>query len=315
MTCRVGSVRLRVHPLLPVLWGFAFLTGAGKTFFPMLLALGLHEAGHILAVRMMCVPVGEIELTPLGGVLILDDLEALPPQRHFWVALGGPLFSFLGCLLSVLIYRAHTASMPFLSPFFRANLTLFLVNLLPALPLDGGQLARDVLQKWFSFARLTRLLTIIAFAIGIFLCGCTFFFAFQGQMILAPAFAGLYLLYAAVLEKRQGTAKYVTSLIARRQKLENHETLPVEWLAVSADAAAGNVLRRLSPGKYHVIYVLSEDGMKKEGILDEQDFCEALLDSGNLPLRAILRKKEARPEQPGSDALPSLRLVKNEEHA
>ena len=295
MKCRVGTVLLRVHPLLPLLWGAAWLTGGGKNLFPALLALLLHEYGHVIAAKALRIPVNEIEVTPFGGVMALDGLDAAPPLSRFLEAGAGPLFSLLGCLLSAGLYQSGGMPLPFASVFFRANLTLLLINLLPALPLDGGQMLRAGLQRFFPFPAVTRILTALAFLLGGAFCAFSLYFAFQGEFVLFPIFAGLYLMYASAIEQRQSTAHYVTALIARRQKLERQDVLPVEIVAASGEMTARRLLRQLHPGRYHIIYVLSRDGMRSGGILEEQDFCDAVLAHNDQTLMTVLQANRTRP--------------------
>lgn len=261
--------------------------GSGAGVIPTLLALFLHESGHLLAARWQKMRVEEIEITPYGGVIAIENMAGQPPLPSFFLAAAGPLFSLLGCLLAAVLLKNGLASFDFAQRFARGNLILLLVNLTPALPLDGGRMLRALLSRFFSYATATRVLTRAGYGLGALLCGVSVYFAFQGAICLSPAFAGLYLVYAAALEGRQGTARYVTALIGRRQRLEQRETLPVEFLAAGAATPVMRLLGRLNAGKYHVIYVLSPDGMERLGILEEKALCEAILESKEVTLGEI----------------------------
>lgn len=290
MTFRWGKIRLHVHPLLPLLWAVACVTGMHRHILPVLLAFFLHECGHLLMARLFLIPVAEIEVTPLGGVISLQNAEASPAVHHFFLALAGPACSFLGCLLTALLYRGGIISFFFACAFAKANLILFLFNLLPVLPLDGGQMIRVLLCRLIPCQTATRVLTQAALIIGLTLCCLTFYFAFQGIMLLSPVFSGLYLIYAANLEGKQSTARYVTDLIARRQRLEKHETLPVEAFAAGADMPVRSLLQYFRPGKYHFVLVLSPDGMERKGYLEEKALCDAILSAQNPTLGTLIEK-------------------------
>ena len=276
MTFRVGHTRLRLHPLLPLLWLFAGLSGPGR-LLAALCALLLHESGHIAAARLCGAGLAEVEITPLGGVITVENPETLRGGRQFLLASFGPLFSLGGCLLTPALFSSGTVPFSFACAFARANLLLLLFNLLPVLPLDGGHMLRAVLCRFFPENAITRILCFAAGALGVLLCAVSLYFAFQGRMILAPAFCGLYLIYVSAADGRRCTARYVTALIARRQKLENHALLPVETVAAGAGMPVGALLRRLSPGKYHIILVLAPDGVTRHGVIEEKELCEAAL--------------------------------------
>ena len=288
MTLRLGGCRVKAHPLLPVLLLAAVLSGMGERLLPMLAALALHEAGHFLAARRLGLRVDELEITPLGGVMTVANLEEAPPLHQFLLAAAGPLASLCGCVLAPFLYRRAVLPFELTGAFIRANLTLLLVNLLPALPLDGGMMIRAGLHRFIPSRQAERGLTVASSVAGLALCALTLIFALRGKIVLSPAFAGLYLIYAAAMEGRHGTARYVTSLIARRQKLERQAVLPVETVAAGTGIPVRSLLCKLTPGKYHMIHVLSPDGMTSLGVIEEKAFCEAVLSRHDASLGSIL---------------------------
>ena len=293
MSFLIGKSRLLMHPLLPLLWGVAVLTGKGGAWLASAAALVIHECGHLTAAKLLSIPIGTIEITPFGGVMTPEGIHRVTPVCRFSFAAAGPVMSLLGCFFSVLLDRWNV---PFawVRQFARANLLLLAVNLLPALPLDGGEMLRAILSARFPAAAVTRALTGVGYAVGVLLGAVSLAAAFRGQVMLFPLFAGLYLIYAVALERRDSTARYVTALIARRQRLELGEILPMEWLAVSADTPARLILPRLSLGKYHVIYVLSRDGMACLDRLDEKTFCEMTLNQPDEPVGSQLKEEHQK---------------------
>ena len=288
MTLRLGGCRVKAHPLLPVLLLAAALGGMGERLLPTLAALALHEAGHLLAARWLRLRVDEVEITPLGGLMTVANLDEAPPLRRFLLAAAGPLASLCGCVLAPFLYRRGAMAFDLTGAFIHANLMLLLVNLLPALPLDGGRMLQAALNRFFPPRRTERWLAVASSAAGLSLCALTLVFALQGKIVLAPMFAGLYLIYAAAVEGRHGTARYITSLIARRQKLERQMVLPVETVAAGAGMPVWSLLCRLTPGRYHMIHVLSPDGMTRLGVIEEKAFCEAVLSRHDASLGSIL---------------------------
>lgn len=126
-----------------------------------------HEFGHALACRQVGGRADLIVLWPLGGVAYVD-----PPQRPgatLWSIAAGPLVNVaLMPVLSLLFLqvRAHTGSRD-LAEFFYAirwiNLSLFVFNILPIYPLDGGQILRSLL--WFVLGRARSLMIATIFGL------------------------------------------------------------------------------------------------------------------------------------------------------
>ena len=290
MTFRVGHTRLRLHPLLPLLWLIAGIGGVSRVLAA-LCALLLHECGHLTAAKLCGAAVSEVEITPLGGVITVENPDALTVGKRFLLACFGPLFSLLGCLTAPALFTSGAASFSFCASFAKANLLLLLFNLLPVLPLDGGHMLEAVLRRFFPESAVKRALIYAAEALGVLLCALSLYFAFQGKLILSPAFCGLYLVYVSASDGGCCTARYVTALIARRQKIENRGALPVEAVAAGASMPVGALLRRLNPGKYHIILVLSPDGMARRGVVEEKELCEAALSNPGMHLGDVAAKK------------------------
>ena len=283
----IGNTRVRVHPLLPVLWGIMILTGHGSPFLPAVLALFTHECGHILAAMCFGERIEEIEITPLGGIITLHKQDSLSPLRAFALAAAGPVFSFLGCLSVPFLYDQRILGLSAAGSFVRSSALLLFINLRPALPLDGGRMAQALFAIFFKNQKPNRVLYVLGAMTGACLCLVTLVFAFQGNLVLAPMFAGFYLFYAASIESRQEPIRYLTSLIDRRHKLSQEKVYPVQIVAAGDEILAKKILKCLSPGKYHLILALSPDGTKPIGMIDEFAFCESILSNQNQTLGQI----------------------------
>lgn len=109
----------------------------------------LHELGHSLVARSQGIHVNSITLFLFGGMAALDR-ESKTPGEAFQVAIAGPLVSLaLFCLLHLCQLELPTHSPPavMLEQVAHINLVLGLFNLIPGLPLDGGQILKSAVWK------------------------------------------------------------------------------------------------------------------------------------------------------------------------
>jgi Zn-dependent protease len=109
----------------------------------------LHELGHSLAARTQGITVNSITLFLFGGVAAIER-ESKTPLGAFWVAIAGPLVSFA---LFIFFWTMGNLGQQWLIVRYfgqnlgQINLFLGLFNLIPGLPLDGGQILKALVWK------------------------------------------------------------------------------------------------------------------------------------------------------------------------
>ena len=127
-------------------------------------SLILHELGHALVARRNGLQVASIELWALGGITRTVGTFS-SPGPEFRVAVAGPLVTLGVILLSVLgVYAladsghfidvavgrtgVHaTPALVWLSWVATLNVLVLVLNLVPAFPLDGGQIAHSLIWR------------------------------------------------------------------------------------------------------------------------------------------------------------------------
>jgi len=108
-----------------------------------------HELGHSLIARRQGVQVNSITLFIFGGLASLDK-EAATPGESFRVAIAGPLvsFSLFGALNAVGYFSQLTGPVAAVVALLASvNLALGVFNLIPGLPLDGGNVLKALVWK------------------------------------------------------------------------------------------------------------------------------------------------------------------------
>jgi Zn-dependent protease len=152
----------------------------------------LHEFGHCFGARAVNGDAQEVLMWPLGGLASVDVPHT--PRANFITTVCGPAVNFVLCLLALLgLYLAGSYqpnwnptaylgrqswgglsdqvvlktwsgdlqgvaafSVPVLiERVFWVNYMLFLLNLLPGFPLDGGRMFQSVAWKYLGYRRAT----------------------------------------------------------------------------------------------------------------------------------------------------------------
>ena len=108
-----------------------------------------HELGHSLVAIRQGIDVKSITLFLFGGLASLDK-ESKTPAEAFWVAIAGPAVSLILFALFTVIGLSTGISGPLaamVSLLASINLILALFNLIPGLPLDGGNILKSIVWK------------------------------------------------------------------------------------------------------------------------------------------------------------------------
>jgi Zn-dependent protease len=206
---RVFGIPIRIHFLLLLVLPFIMnwfsnpsaglrLLGAVGLFA----SVALHEIGHSIIARLKGSHIHEIVLYPFGGAAKISNIPRRPLEE-IQVALAGPAVSLLlgvaGLLAGIQVLNANPEMRhyPLVLELGIINTALFIFNLFPVFPMDGGRVLRAVLSIKKGRVDATR----IAATIGKYFC---IFFVVYGllKMRLLLAFIGGYIYFAGQQELR-----------------------------------------------------------------------------------------------------------------
>jgi Zn-dependent protease/CBS domain-containing protein len=197
----MAGVPVRVHlSFVLILLMFAYLARAQGRSVPfellfVLLVFGcvvLHELGHALAARRYGVRTRDIVLYPIGGIARLENIP--DGKAELVIASAGPAVN-LGLALilfaSLLIAGASAAMGPgiligragLVQRLLAANLVLFVFNLIPAFPMDGGRILRAALSLAMPVERATRIAARVGQACAVGFATLGFFLPFPNNFV------------------------------------------------------------------------------------------------------------------------------------
>jgi len=263
----------------------------------------LHEVGHSLVARHYGIHTLEIVMFPIGGV---SRPERQPKaSEEVWIALAGPtvnLLIALGLLAWVAARQGFVALTLLREPtdanlaerIAFGNLTLFLFNLLPAYPMDGGRILRSVLALRRPEEEATRVAAgagqVLAALLG--LAGLLW-----GNFILV--FVALFVYLGASQEGMAARGRILTSgfpvhaaMISDFRTLQHGETI----------RDAGNLLLATSQHDFPVMH-----GESVIGLLTRSALVRAMLTDGpDAYVSSAMDREYARvsPDAPLTEALP-----------
>ena len=111
----------------------------------------IHEFSHYIVALILKIKVNQFNIHGFGASLEIEDYDGLDISDEFIVALAGPIANLILAFTSYLILENY--GIKCFKDIMEINLTLGLLNLLPAYPLDGAKILRCILARLLLYKR------------------------------------------------------------------------------------------------------------------------------------------------------------------
>ena len=223
---------------------FVLATLSAFLFF---FAVVLHELGHAIVARRNGIAITSISLWMFGG---MADLRTDPrtPGAEFRIAAAGPAVTFLVIVAALAAGFAIFGTGEFedglalqsksnppggavvLGWFANVNAFVLVINLLPALPLDGGRILRAIV--WWRTkdrARATRAAARLGRGFALLLAGLGLYIIILGSLL------GLWLVAIAwFINGAARAAETHSAITSRLEGLKVADVMDAEPVAIGA---------------------------------------------------------------------------------
>jgi len=171
----------------------------------------MHEFGHCLAAKWCNVKVKSIIMLPIGGLAGIDNLNG-DPQKELLITFAGPfvnaaLVSFFS--IPLLLFESGEPIWLYstLVMGWWINVMLFVFNMIPCFPMDGGRILRATLCiYWGDLIRATKVAVIVGRILACMMIGAGLYL-FQIMWIII----GVVIILLAEVEYR-GILQSVSSV-------------------------------------------------------------------------------------------------------
>lgn len=182
--------------------------------FALILSLILHEIGHAYVAKRVGSALIDMIISPIGGVVRLSSLP-IRVLSEVSIMIAGPIVNLLISIsLSLCMYfyldglaflsvtggvRAITTVSGFFGLLIWANGLLFVLNMLPIYPLDGGRALKAMLAGKVGVVSALRWMMVISTLFTLALAG--YGFCIRDYIISMLAFAFLVISLLSVWKK------------------------------------------------------------------------------------------------------------------
>ena len=204
---QVKSTPVRVHwsllALLAGLMTWQYMTAGigpavtiGVAALCVFATVFVHELSHVLVASDFGYDARSITLYPFGGIARIEMPVRVPPKHELYIALAGPLSNAVMALMFLPLAWFYGEPYGLL---LLLNFVMFLFNMLPSYPMDGGRVMRSLLARKYGHNKATR------FALAISR-GFAWIYLIGGVVMYSPLLVmiGAYLLYLLYYRIRKG---------------------------------------------------------------------------------------------------------------
>lgn len=261
---------------------FAILFSAGVYYgnplavILLLLALMLHEIGHWFFAELFGYKAQEFKLTPLGGCLVIDSLMALHPVAEFVIAAAGP-FSNLLMVAGVWYLEFLGIKSSWLENWQQWNWLMGMVNLIPAVPLDGGRLLHALLKKIVAVETATVIVKVIGQFIGGLVLSIGMVKFWTGGVGILYILTGIFLLYQ-VFNYQSPKLDSFWKMFEKRKRIFSKKGYAIlKPMLVKPDTLIRNILQRYG-GDEFLLFLIKERG--KTDLISEETAWDLLIKNG-----------------------------------
>ncbi len=288
------SIDLFTIAFFLVLFGAGVYYGNLLTVILLWSALLLHEITHLFFAELFGYQVQEFKLTPLGGCMVIDALMALHPVAEFVIAAAGP-FSNLLMAGGVRYLGLLGLKSPWLDNWSQWNWLLGIVNLIPAVPLDGGRMLHALLKKSVPMETGTIMVkTIGRFMGGLILTIGTIRFWTSRPGILY-ILTGIFILYQVNNYQSPKMDSFWRMSEKRKKTFGSKGYATIKPMLVKGETLIRDILQRYG-GDELLIFLIN--GPEKIQLVTEENAWKLLIDKGyNATFKDFKESPSALPKQ------------------
>ena len=284
---QLGGIAVKCHPLVVFVIPTAAVFGLLDVLLLSVISLGIHEFAHLIFAKRLGVRVIELEILPIGCVARIDPDSLAISRDELFIALAGPISSLsmgitLYAVFGILEIEAKTATQ-----LIGINLILCFINLIPALPLDGGRVLRSLIASRTGYSSATKLSSYLGVFIGICISALGIYTVITDKANITIFVVGLTIVLSALSELKSVSSTSIKSITMRAAKIYSGRHYRTLTTAMKSSTRAHDAIVLLSSSHYNVICVVDDD-MKRIGEIDEGRLLEGISKYGsNVTLKEL----------------------------
>lgn len=256
------GLTLRVNPLFLLILFLFFLVGMIKEALIAFSLVILHEFIHVIVAQISGYRVYKVELFPFGGMAEYSGLLEMEPWQEIKVALAGPFFNLLLAFIVYFISESNISGLhnyldhKYFNLVIQYNLVIASINLIPALPLDGGRAFRAVLVYLIGIKKGNKLALCVAKYIAYSGIVIGFIILIFNQANIWFLFFFFFVYGIINREEKQLFYYFLRYLSKRREIIGDIRMKKLSGKIITTKLPVKEAIYYINPGRYNLYFVL-----------------------------------------------------------
>ena len=247
--------KYKIHPLFVLYLIFLIFIGQYESLLVYFFVVCIHEFAHSSVAKKLGYKLEKLTLMPYG-VCLNYNTNFFSPNDEILIAISGPFVNFFLSILCFASWWIYPILMPYFQLFCYANIVLFVFNLLPCYPLDGGRVLSAIITKKFDKKVAIKICVVLNVCISLvftfaFVLGL-FFGVINTNLLIIALF-----LFVGILEPQKSTSYNYLSINVNRKK--NLCGKQIKFTFVRSSEKIYKLISKMSKHKFNVFYVVFDD--------------------------------------------------------
>ncbi|MCX7715687.1 MAG: hypothetical protein N2171_08180 [Clostridia bacterium] len=268
---------LYISPLTILLFALCFITRKLEVLFITYLIMLLHELAHLCAALLIGLMPSYIAIYPFGVNLRLKNKIVYSLADEIIVYLSGPFLNIM-LALAATIANAKLENI-WLSDFITKNLALFLINMLPIVPLDGGTIIKKILMHKIGFKRAQTVMKSISAILAACMAALAAALIYQSKFNFSIVFLCVFLIANIFTQKEKYNMDFINELMFYKEKCINYKNKKIKFILAKKDDNIRKLAENFTRSSFFIIFLLDNDG-KVDDILTENELMDIVVQKG-----------------------------------
>lgn len=265
--------KIYIHYLTVLLFVICWITRRLELIFLSYFAVFLHEMAHTLAALLIGIEPSYIAFFPFGVNLRVKSRIIYSISDEILLYMSGPLLNAVLALFIQIFFQKTL----YINYFYWNNIGLFIFNLLPILPMDGGMVVKRILSDKIGSSNAEKILRYISAILIFLLLVFEIWLAVNNKLNFTLFFIIVFLTANIFTNNEKYSINFIKELLYIKEK-QNKKINKADVLLMNEDYSERKVAESFNASKSYVVLKKNKKGKIVE-ILTEEEIIDKILNS------------------------------------